>query len=133
VTHSVGISEVVDPSEPLARFLTSRGQYTLEVVKAPAFMPETKSLETSVHRILELDDADTMALGTAVAAKSDRRCHGWAAIRANRVVETGLRLKPDNEPPGHAAIVGWPATKAEQKGLAVRLASASLLVLRRQS
>ncbi len=43
---------------------------------------------------------------------------------------SGLDVRIDNCPPRHANIIKWPATKAEQKNLAQKLAASCSLCVR---
>ena len=61
---------------------------------------------------------------------SGRNLHGAGIITAGAVEQTSLHLDPNDVPPRHANIVGWPAGKDEQKSLAQELSSEAKLVLR---
>ena len=49
---------------------------------------------------------------------------------ATTVRETGLTIDPDNDPPRHANILGWPEEKSEQKLIALELSESAKLKLR---
>lgn len=100
----------VGPGEPLARFLTSSGQFakTKGSIKRAGVMP--KNWQTSVFRIGGLRDDAVLAVGKREVGES-RTVHGWGVFEARSVLSVGLHLQPDDVPPRHANIVGWPQEK----------------------
>jgi hypothetical protein len=122
-----------DGSEVLSRFLFSKSRYSVEKarVKPSAFMPESRSLETSVFRTLGLKTAQIWALAERyVVAENGPGLHGCGQVLASAVYHLGLTVQADNTPPRHAAIVGWPAEKDKQQILALELAEKANLLLR---
>jgi hypothetical protein len=124
-----GLPEIVADEEDLARFLTSRGHFNSKVVKPSAFMPEIEDRETSVFRHGSEPRETLWAIGDEHAAQG-RTIYGAGIIKARSVREIRLDVFPDEPPPRHAAIRGWPWTendpdlrKAEHKEFAVLLAS----------
>ena len=122
----------VTPTELLARFLLSRSLFSREkrTVKSSAFMPPPSG-ELSVFRIEGLSAGETWELGERhVARPQQRRLHGRADMVARAVTESGLKVNPDDDPPRHATIVGWPDSKDAQKSIALELAVRAKLRLR---
>ena len=71
-----------------------------------------QDLKLSVFQIEGLDENLIWEIGTThVAEPGNRTLHGRGDITVAAVSETGLGLSPDNEPPRHANIVGWPEEK----------------------
>jgi hypothetical protein len=122
---------MLDPNESLARFLTSRTQFSrlTNRVKYSAFMP--KDGATSVFRISELDDQEIWELGDLhVASPPERPVRGYADLTVLDVRSLLLEVDPDDEPPRHAGIVNWPEEKESQKLVAIDLAAVAALKLR---
>ena len=122
-----------DDAEPLSRFLLSKSHISVEKmrVKSAAFLPEVRSLETSVFRTVDLDPAEIWAIGEQhVATPIGRTLHGRGEVAAQVPRRMGLQVRPDNQPERHAAIVGWPAEKDRQLMLAIELAEESTLFLK---
>ena len=119
-------------AEPLSRFLFSKTRYSPDRmrVKHSAFMPEPISLETSVFRIIGLRPEQAWAIGSSVAQPLGHKLHGRAEVLAHVPGRVGLKVRPDNQPERHAAIVGWPAEKDGQKMLAIQLAEEAVLFLK---
>lgn len=132
-----GLPEQVGDDEDLARFLTSTGQFSTQMVKPAAFLPSAKDRESSVFRHgIEPQDA-LWELGEH--AVSNRTLHGAAIVKTADVRGALLEVVAGEPPPRHAAVRGWPwldddpeLQKAQQKERAVLVASKAIL-LRRQS
>jgi len=114
------------PSDQLSRFLTQSNHFrrTDNTVTHKAFMPPL-DLKLSVFQTRDLDEPVVWALGEG----GSRNLYGRATITVSAVSDTGLTLDPDNDPPRHANITGWPQ-KSEQKLLALKLAEKATLQLR---
>lgn len=102
-------------------------------MKYAAFMPirssETSVLQVSAFRISTLPDADIWTIGDEVSQQSGRTLRARADISVSMVYARELRVDPDDPPPRHANITGWPETESEHKLIAIELAaSASLKV-----
>lgn len=124
--------DIVDPHELLARFLTHRTQFSRQNkrVRTVAFMPPA-DLRLSVFRVEGLDNNKIWQIGEKkVVSQSGKTLYGRAEIRAQLVEKTGLSIDPDNNPPRHANIIGWPLEKNEQKLIALELAKEATLELR---
>jgi len=107
-------------------------------VKFRAFLPPPDEVALSVSRLDGLSEADIWQLGDDhVAAAGARTIHARANfspeilpdIRANG---STLSIVPDEPPPRHANVIGWPPN--EQKGirkvLAQQLAARTSIVHR---
>jgi hypothetical protein len=130
----------IQRDEPLARFIFSRRHFspTKKVVKAPAFIPNPDDLQTSVFRIYELGEQQIRDIGEGVGRiqSPPRSPRARGEIEVNAVlnvgvnVGVGLHVIPDEPPPRHAEITGWPRDdKPQQLEIAKLLAAAALLVL----
>lgn len=118
----------VDPREPLSRFLFSSNNYRLSdnTVRHSAFMPpEDKRL--SVFRTSGLQENEIWRLGDALRAKPPL---GRADISALAINKSGLTIVPDDTPPRHANILGWPDEASAIKLKALELADRSHLCLK---
>lgn len=117
--------------EQLARFLLQSNQFsaTKGLVKRRAFTPTTKG-QTSVYRIQGLQPEGIYRLGRRhVAPEPTKTIYGWGTVLVRIVEAQGLSVVPDNRPPRHANIEGWPNDKDEQMLLAHELAAAASLAL----
>lgn len=136
-----GLPEWVADEESLARFLTQSDQFGKSkqtppslIAKAPAFMPYPKYKNTSVFRkerdippLKEIWDAGNAAGRTLKAV---------AFLKAGEVRQARLEVGPEEPPPAHANIEGWPwfendprMQKSEQIELASQLAAAADVTL----
>ena len=125
----------------MARFLTQSDQFGKSkqtppslIAKAPAFMPYPKYKNTSVFRkerdippLKEIWDAGNAAGRTLKAV---------AFLKAGEVRQARLEVGPEEPPPAHANIEGWPwfendprMQKSEQIELASQLAAAADVTL----
>ena len=128
-----GLPEQVGDDEDLARFLTSTGQFSTQMVKPAAFLPSPRDRETSVFRHgIEPQDA-LWAIGEEHAV-GNRTLHGAAIVKTADVRGVLLEVVANEPPPRHAAIKGWPwldddpeLQKAQQKERAVLVASKAIL------
>lgn len=78
-------------------------------MKPSGVMP-AKDGKTSVFRIGGLTDLSVLAIGRRQVGEK-RGLHGWGVFEVRAVLNVGLRLEPDDVPPRHANIVGWPEDK----------------------
>ena len=60
---------------------------------------------------------------------TQKTLHGRADIQLDSFLDADLQIEPDNEPPRHANIIGWPDEKEKQKSIAQELAARSSLIL----
>lgn len=119
------------PEEDISRYILNKSCFSSQNrrVKYSAFLPASNG-ETSVFRITGLLDYEIWEIGhREVAQKRGKPLLGRADISALHVLEEGLRMKPDNNPPRHANIIGWPEEKSGQKLIAMELAANAQLHL----
>jgi hypothetical protein len=84
--------------------------------------------ELSVNRLLQTTEAETWALGDAIAQKRALTLMGRADVATAACLARSLSVVPDplDENPNHANVTGWPAEKSAQKLLAAELAGDSV-------
>lgn len=127
-------------SESLARYLTQSNHYNLQTysVMPRAFEPPS-DLRLSVFRINGLSDLEVWKNGQVNVIDKmpqPRPLYGFADIKVLEVQATNLTVDPDDTPPRHACIVGWPegeSNKSKRKLLAQELASKAKLRLQRDN
>jgi hypothetical protein len=101
-------------------------------VKPKAFEPPS-SLRLSVFRTDGLSIEEVWAIGQSNVVNmmsEPRNLHGIADIKASAIRDVDLDIDPDNTPPRHACIVGWPEDKSKQMLIQLELAAKAKLVLR---
>jgi hypothetical protein len=125
-----GLPEVVGDDEDLTRFLTQNSQFKQAIVRPAAFLPSSKSRETSVSRHGREPLSNLWMIG--LAAANGRPLYGAAILKAATVRGALLEVASDEPPMRHAAIRNWPwiendpeEQKAQQKEIAIVLASAA--------
>lgn len=96
-------------------------------MKPRAFLPGPDGT-TSTFRTHGLTPDEIWTLGESRVAAP--RLYGRGDLRVSSVVATGLTVDPDDDPPRHAGIVGWPESKDARLSLAQRLAASAALRLR---
>jgi hypothetical protein len=131
-----GLPEIVADDEDLARFLTSRSQFNLQMAKPAAFLPSINDRETSVFRHASEPRVQLWIIGDEYAA-GNRSVYAAAIVKARDVRAAILDVVADEPPPRHAAIRGWPwldsdaqLQKAQRKERALLVASRSMLFQR---
>jgi hypothetical protein len=125
-----GLSDSIDPSERLARFLRSGSHVakSLARVKAAAFLPAPDN-DTSVFRVDGIQDTEVTALGAEHVPQSSK--HGAAVLEAEWVSDEDLLVEAKEPPFRHANIRGWAtledkvAQKLKRKSVAAILAERS--------
>jgi len=132
-----GLPEHIEDNADLARFLTQSSHFTTLLVKPAAFMPSSKSAETSISRHGPAPLERLWQLGQT--ATGERPLYGAAIFKAAAARSVTLQVVADEPPPRHAVIRGWPSSpadpglhKARCKELAAVLASAAGAPLLRQ-
>lgn len=121
----------INPQETLARFVLSRSHYSPQNnrVKYNAFMPNRVG-ELSVFRIQGLLEEQIWEVGQRyVSGPQDKTLHGRGDVVASVMIEKNLSIIPDDDPPGHANVVDWPAEKSECKLVAMEIAQRAELKL----
>lgn len=124
--------EQVHTEENLSRFILSKNHFSIlhQRVKYAAFLPLPNG-KTSVFRTSQLTDSEIWETGDKeVAQKRNMALLGRADISTYHVLYNRLRIIPDNDPPRHANITGWPEEKSEQKLIAMDLAEKAHLHLK---
>lgn len=121
-------SPILD-SEPITRFIFSSGHFARQSrrVKPNAFLPDANG-ETSIFRIQDVDADSIWASGNEVSKVSGRTLHARADIATKAVRSTGLNVLPEEPPPRHGNIVGWPEGREDRMELAKVLADGITLV-----
>ena len=85
-----GLPEVIDDSEPVARFLTQRSHIANGIVTAAAFLPNPKDRETSVFRAVNLPRTEMWPHG--VLAAGQRTLYGAVFLKAHAAQAANLRV-----------------------------------------
>lgn len=94
----------------------------------PSPNPETSVLEVSVFRVFGLSDEEIWSIGDAGLRPPGRSTlYARGDLTVTSVERNRLQVAPDDVPPRHANIVGWPDEKSEQKLRAIELAASVLL------
>jgi len=88
-------------------------------------------LKLSVFQTKNLSEKNIWDIGERhVAQPRKKTLYGRGDVTVASVQKIGLKIDPDNEPPRHAGIIGWPEGKSEQKSLAQELAEQASLRLK---
>lgn len=131
-----GLLESIAGSESLARYLTSRSQFSSTGVKPAAFLPNPKDNKTSVYRHGAEPRDDLWKIGAEYVA-GERTLYGAAVCLADNVRAAQLEVIAKEPPPRHANIERWPDNgidpelmKAKCKELATLIAQHANLVRR---
>jgi hypothetical protein len=128
------LPEYIADEEDLARFLTSSSQFNATMVKPAAFLPNPKDHKKSVFRHGAEPRASLLRLAQD-RISPNLTVQGAAICKAAVVRLAKLDAIPEEPPPLHANIVGWPINandpdlqKAEEKERAALIASKGALV-----
>jgi hypothetical protein len=120
-----GLPDAVGDDEDLAKFLTSSSQFNAATVKPSAFMPSTRTGETSVFRHGEVPREILWQIADENVG-CNRTIYGAAVVKAKHIRAALLQVNSSEPPPRHANITGWPWSsadpefgKAEQKARAL--------------
>lgn len=92
-----------------------------------------KDLRLSVYRIDGLQIEEIWEIGQREvidAMGQPKILYGIADVKVSTVQENNLKVEPDDRPPRHANIIGWPEEKEKQKIIAQELAAGAKLVLK---
>src|SRR5262249_39762824 len=102
-----------------------------------AFLRSPRDDEPSIMRTEALAENGVWSLGQSIADQSGRTVYARGDfvapdVRASFVDTWRLSVRPDNDPPRHALIEGWPpSTELEiRKNLAQQLRARAKLVVR---
>jgi hypothetical protein len=131
------LSSTLLETEELSRFLFDRRRFkaptetAAAIIHRKAFEP-AKDRTTSVFRVFALSEAGIWDLGEReVGRVLDQRVLARADITVSNVRRhKKLRVDADDDPPRHAAILGWPENKEEQMSLCQELAADAVLTVR---
>ena len=128
----ISLSDTVHQREQLTRFLKTKRQIKRSTNKPAkeALIPRKGETELSVFRTDELTLDEIWSIGDSIIQGTEHRIHGGANLIAEQVLELGLGLRADNEPPRHANITGFPMEKFERQDIANELAEVATLVLK---
>jgi len=104
-----GLPRSVAEGEDLARFLTQKNHFSREkhLVKPAAFIP-TADGETSVFRHGSEPRDALWQIGRDQIEARGRQLIGAGIVRARHATDAGLGVDPDEPPPRHAVVRGWP-------------------------
>lgn len=83
-------------------------------------------MDLAPHQVWEIGQANVLDM----MSTPTKSLYGRADILASLVENNGLRVEPDNNPPRHADIIGWPQDRGERKSIAQKLAAGATLILR---
>jgi hypothetical protein len=120
----------VADEELLARFITQTKQFRSsdQSVKPDLFIP-FRLTELSVTRHRDATADELWQVGREVAALRQQTLYGRSDVRASdctvgplSVVADPILLPDEPSNPNHANVAGFPAAKADQKALAIRIA-----------
>ena len=123
----------IPPPETVARYLLQSNEFSLEkrCVKPTAFMPHRVRLDLSVFRIQGLESEEIWSIGKKyVATPRGKKLYGTGNIAVANIQKHQLRVVPNEPPPRHVDILGWPKEKDAQKLIALELSAEATLVLR---
>lgn len=123
-----------EDTEPLGRYLLSKGYFSIQNkrVKYSAFMPPPLDLHLSVFKTQGLTEDEIWTLGEEVVKKNQpsRTLYGRGEIILLNIKAVDLELVPDNKPPRHANVIGWPQEKHARMLIAQELAAEAILKLK---
>lgn len=114
-------------TDRLTRFLRQSGHYSGGRVKHNAFIPPRGRTDISMFAIDGLATGQVWELGSTVFPADPPRAR--ADVRSVVLRELKLGIEPDNVPPRHVNVVGFPDDKAQQKEMALVIAEHCELVL----
>lgn len=118
----------VEDDELLTRFIKTwrHIRSSNNTVKHEAFMPHSTLIELSVFRHIGLTQEELWKIGHTQLA---RPIYGRADIYCYSVKRQNLTVEPNHSLINHANIKNWPTEKAQQKIIAMVLASEATLIL----
>jgi len=118
-----------DADEPITVYATQSDHPRANgTARHDPFMPNAKQGNTkSCFRILDLVASDIWVIALKhVINDKIKQIYGRFDLDAGLVYKQLLQFRPDNIPPRHANIVGWPVTSLAQKDKAMKLAAESV-------
>jgi hypothetical protein len=128
----------IAPTERISRYVLDKKQFDGLRVKFRAFEPPAAETAISVTRSSGLTDHDVWAHGDRwVAAAGGRTIYARGDFTAASIVDVRsgdhlLSVSPDEPPPRHANLVGYPTIKHKEvrKSLAQQMAAIAQVVPR---
>jgi hypothetical protein len=128
----------IDDNERISRFVFDRRHFSARGVKFRAFEPPSTAVEVSVTRTNGLSDAAIWRYGDQwIGQPANRTVLARGDFTPRQLGEVGtdgvrLSLRPDDNPPRHANIIGWPAPEHKEirRSLAQQLAAKATCVVR---
>ena len=117
----------VEEAEWLARYIVYKDHVRANgTVRPDAFIPHPYP-NLSVTRHLSLGDDMLWMIGQDIAEQRGKTLCGRADLQAMTCTQQHLRIEadPTEGNPNHANVAGWPASKPEQKIIAMKLAASS--------
>ena len=128
------LPSIVNPTESLGRYLTQKNHFSRRdnAVRTLAFMPPT-NLRLSVFRKDGLSLEALWDIGQRKVINNmpePRTLYGMADIKISKVLESELRVEPNQLPSRHANICGWSEDKSKQKSIAQQLAAEANLIIK---
>lgn len=128
------LTEIVSPEETIGRYIPNKGYFSpkYKTVKHRAFMPPP-DLKLSVFRIDGLKLELIWEIGQKAVVDMmaiPKVLYGIAELKASKFQERDLVIEPDNTPPRHANIIGWPEETARRMSIAQELAAEANLRLK---
>jgi hypothetical protein len=125
----------VEPQERISRFLCEAEHFNRakQFVKFRAFLPRIQDIDLSVSRTAGLREGEVWVLADLhVGQPSGRLVIARGDFTPQDVRNVSLDVVPDEPPPAHALLVGWPpaAERERRKTLAFKLAERAQLIVR---
>jgi len=108
-----GLPEIVGDDEQVASFLTSSSHFNATLVKAVAFVPNSKNGEKSVCRHGAELRVELQRLASVYLKQI--QAHGAGVVGADVVKGIGLSVESHEPPERHANLQGWVWSAADPK------------------
>ncbi len=129
---STPLSFNIAPDEIVTHYILSTSEYSVQKsqVKARALEPSPLDQSTSVFRIHALQENEIWQLGHEnVNIPGNQTLRGRADISITSITSVSLQIRPDEPPPRHALVFGWPEQKDAMMPIAQELAAQASLPL----
>jgi hypothetical protein len=122
----VDAASVADP-EALVHYIKESSKFAADGVNHRLFLLPKNGTNKSVFRVDGLSIAEVLALGVEHVGKAaEKPIYGWARLIARDVRSLSLSVRPDEPPPRHALIEGWPTGWEDQRVLAMAIAAKAI-------